>query len=204
MQNIIYRPATREDAATIADLMLKSSGGDAEFLWHDLVPGKSVAEMMPPLVEKETGLFTYKKSIVAEVDGQVVGLMHACAPEDVEHERNYDIPEDRIEHVKVIFELEVPDSYVLLYLSVSENYQNQGLGHHLLEIFEKDAEENEKQTLSVQVWADNTGALRLYSALGYTVVQQGDIARHELLPHDGGILLLKKDIAPQQKYTPKH
>jgi ribosomal protein S18 acetylase RimI-like enzyme len=195
MLNIIYRPATQQDAATIANLMLQSSGGDAEFLWHDLVPGKSITEMMRPLVEKETGLFTYKKSIVAEIDGQVVGLMHACVPGDVEYERNYDIPKERLEHVRVFFELEVPNSYVLLYLSVAKNYQNKGIGHHLLELFEKNAKKNGKQSLSVQVWADNTNALRLYYSLGYVVVQQGDIARHKLLPHDGGILLLKKIIA---------
>jgi GNAT superfamily N-acetyltransferase len=196
MLNIIYRPATQQDAARIVELMLQSSGGDAEFLWHDLIPGKNVAEMMLPLVEKETGLFTYKKSIVAEVDRQVVGLIHACPPGDVENERNYDIPKERLEHVRAIFELEVLNSYVLLYLSVSENYQNQGIGHHLLELFEKNAKKNKKRNLSVQVWADNTRALRLYSSLGYLVVQQGDIARHELLPHDGGILLLKKEISP--------
>lgn len=191
---MFYRSAKKEDAAAIVNLMLMAGGGDAEFLTEGLVPGKTTAELMLPLVGEETGSLSYHNSFVVEDENKIIGLMHACPADDIGKKRNYNIPPERIAHIKPIFELKVPGSYLLLYLSVLSAYRGRGIARKLLEAFTSRAKKMGFEVLSLQVWADNTPAIELYVSSGFKIVAKGNIERHRLLPHDGGILLLSRGI----------
>jgi GNAT superfamily N-acetyltransferase len=197
MLNPVYRPAKQEDAAAIVDLMLEASGGDLEFLLEGLEAGKTTSEMMLPVVEKELGIFSYLHSTVVENEGKIIGLMHACPTNDIGTKRNFPVPAERLAHMKSMFDLKIPDSYLLLYLSTLKDYRGHGIGHQLLKIFTSQAEKMGFKVLSLQAWADNEQAIKLYVSQGFKVVARGEIARHRLLPHDGGILLLRKDLPSQ-------
>jgi hypothetical protein len=44
------------------------------------------------------------------------------------------------------------------------------------------------------VFADNTDAQRLYVRCGFKTVESVELKSHELIPHEGGCLLMKCEI----------
>jgi len=194
MSDLIYRAAVKEDTPAIVELIRMAGGGDVEFLFHDLMPGKTVSQHLTSIVEKKGTLLSYEKAIVAELDTGVVGLMLACAIDEPFEPTGITIPPERVEHVKPFYDLKIPGSYMLLYLGIQVSYRGRGIGYDLLKLYQQEAINRGIQSFSLQVWADNFQAIKLYESFGFQVVAQADIARHQLLPHDGGVLLMEKKI----------
>jgi ribosomal protein S18 acetylase RimI-like enzyme len=48
--------------------------------------------------------------------------------------------------------------------------------------------------MSLLVFADNKKATRLYRKNGFIIAEKVEVQRHRLIPHDGGCLLMKKDL----------
>ena len=72
------RPAVKEDSADIARLFLISSDGLAEYIWsHVAEPGETVAEAGARRYAREGVAFSYENCLMAEVDGETVGMAHA-------------------------------------------------------------------------------------------------------------------------------
>ena len=73
--------------------------------------------------------------------------------------------------------------------------RSQGLGSSLLASAERLARDNGTSTMSIQVYAQNTGAVRLYQRLGYKLHEKAPVRSHPCQPYyTGDVLLLIKDL----------
>lgn len=104
-------------------------------------------------------------------------------------------PADRLEHFKDFFSSRVEGAYFLDAVSVEKKYRNLGIGGELIKRTVAKAGKEGFKTLSLIVFTDNEGALRLYTRTGFIVVNHIEVKPHRLIPHEGGCLLMKYDFA---------
>lgn len=196
MEKITYRNAKKNDSPMIVKLMLIAAGGAFEFLLHDLISNVTPEQIMLQKIYQKDNLFSYQNCFVAEMDGEVVGLLHACSTKEAaEEEGGYDnIPKDRLKYVQPFFDLKINNSYYLFHIAVLQECRGMGVGHCLLEAFKQHAKKRGFKKVSLQVWADNVNGISLYEKHKFKIVAKGDIKRHPLLPHDGGILLMEGEV----------
>ncbi|HJR27913.1 MAG TPA: GNAT family N-acetyltransferase, partial [Pseudomonas sp.] len=72
------RPALRTDAREIARLFQISSEGASDYIWSQLAqPGQDLLEVGATRYAREDVDFSYQNCLVAEADGQVIGMMHS-------------------------------------------------------------------------------------------------------------------------------
>jgi ribosomal protein S18 acetylase RimI-like enzyme len=100
-------------------------------------------------------------------------------------------PEERLEHLTHFFSARVDHSLLLDTLCVDKEFRGKGIGTQLISLTKKKAEENDFDILSLIVLADNFSAQRLYKRCGFEVAINVDLKSHELIPHEGGCILMK-------------
>lgn len=191
--NVTYRQGRKSDCHEIAKLDNIASGGALEYLFHDLVPNMTATELLSSSLEKDIYPHSFKSAIVAENESQVIGLALSypakfhCITEEL---TNF-LPEDRLEHFKDFYSSRVEGSYLLDAISVYEKYRKKGVGKSLLEYTKKKAIDEGYKELSLIVFSDNENAIKLYKDNGFEYVKSIDLKPHELIPHEGGCILMK-------------
>ena len=190
--SITYRSGRKEDCSKLAELVYMASDGVVEFLYHDLIPGLKPQQIVAHNLEKDSGYYSYKNTIVAEDGLKVVGVSfyyhsryHVIGPE-----MKAVIPADRIEHLKHVLSCRVENSLYLDTLCVDEKCRNKGIGRELISLTKKIAGEQGLDALSLMALADNTHAHRLYHRCGFEIVSDVEMKPHELIPHEGGAYLM--------------
>jgi GNAT superfamily N-acetyltransferase len=101
------------------------------------------------------------------------------------------LPGDRLEHFKSFYSSRLEDSLLLDALCVDERFRGKGIGTQLINLTKKKAKEEGFNALSLMVFADNTDAHRLYARCGFKTIETVELKAHELIPHEGGCLLMK-------------
>jgi ribosomal protein S18 acetylase RimI-like enzyme len=185
-----FRPATREDSRKIAELFGIASGGVAEYLWSTLVteyPGLAPIEIGARRYAREEGAFSYKNCTVAELGGEVVGMLHAFPMEEPEQE---EAGEDVDPILEPYSRLEVPGSYYVSAMAVFPKHQGKGLGKRMLEIATEQARDRGYQQVSLLVFGQNEGAVELYRRNGFRVVDRAPVVPHEFIRYTGEVLLM--------------
>jgi ribosomal protein S18 acetylase RimI-like enzyme len=161
-----FRPATIDDAASLADLVQFASEGMALYLWTKAArPGQDPWDAGRERARRETGAFSYRNAVLCEVDGQVAaGLVGYPLP---------DRPEPMRDDMPAMFvplqELEnlAPGTWYVNVLAAYPEHRGHGLGTALLGIAETLARDAGRRGLSIIVSDANTGARRLYERCGY-------------------------------------
>ncbi len=103
-------------------------------------------------------------------------------------------PKERLDHVRELYAHRLDDSFYVHALSVDEALNGQGIGRAFLDLSYEMAEDRGFNTVSLHVWKDNQRALSLYQANGFVGVEDIAIDRHALIPHDGGMLLMMRQL----------
>jgi ribosomal protein S18 acetylase RimI-like enzyme len=103
-------------------------------------------------------------------------------------------PEERLKHLKSFYSSRIENSLYLCVLCVNEKYRGKGIGTKLISLTKKKAKESGYNILSLLVLADNTAAQRLYWRSGFEIAKTVELKSHELIPHEGGCLLMKCEI----------
>src|SRR3990170_2760976 len=71
-----FRPATKADASALAVLVDIAGEGMPAYMWSTLkAPGQSVLEFGRERAARETGGFSWRNAVVAEVDGEVAASL---------------------------------------------------------------------------------------------------------------------------------
>ena len=194
--NIIYRNARKEDSVRLAELDNIASGGAVEYLFRDLIPNMSPVEIVATNYSEDRYPHSYRSAIVAEYDGHIVAmsLSFPGSFHKITDEMTNFFPAERIEHFKYFFSAPVEDCYLLDALCVDKQYRRKGIGEKLLELTELKAKSDGYATLSLLVWRDNVKALKFYDKNGFKKISSVELHYHELMPHKGGCLLMKKNI----------
>jgi len=190
--NITYRTGRKEDCPKLAELVYMASDGVVEFLFHDLFDGVGPIQMVTHNLEKATGYYTYKNTIIAEGGSAVIGasFFYPSRYHAISDEMRKFFPEDRLEHLKHILSDRVENSLYLDTLCVDEKFRGNGIGGELISLTRKKAVEEGFNALSLIALADNTDAHRLYYRCGFEVVSHVKMESHELIPHEGGAYLM--------------
>ena len=190
---VSYRKGRKEDCVEIARLANLASEGVIEYMFHDLIPDMTPVQMVAHNLSSEDSFYSYTNAIVAEFNQNPIGvsLSYPSSFHQITGEMRNFLPEDRLEHVKSFYTSRVEDSLFLNALCVDERLRGNGIGTQLIALTKKKAEESGFRTLSLMVLADNTAALRLYARCGFETVESVELKSHELIPHEGGCLLMK-------------
>jgi len=194
--DITYRIAKKADCLRMAELINIASGGVVNFLFHDLMPEITPQQIVAHNLENDHGSHTYKNAIVAETENRVVGmalsfpaLFHEITPEM----RQY-FPKDRLDHLTKFYAARVDDSLLLNALCVDQKRRRNGIGGKLIALTKKKAKQSGIKVLSLMVFADNRAALSVYHRHGFEVLAPVQLNSDELIPHEGGCLLMKINI----------
>ena len=188
------RSASKQDCRAIAELALMAGEGIPGYFWaQSQQPGQTIEEVGAQNAASETDNFSYRNVQVAMIEGQIAGMLLAYrlpAADDA------DDPADYPDFIRPLIELEqcVPESFYVNMLATYPDYRNRAVGSTLMEYANKLAARAGCEQLSVEVFAQNDGALRLYQRLGYRIVATRQVIPHPCHPYTGELVLLTKDV----------
>ena len=187
----IFRSAIRPDSRKIAELFRIASGGVAEYVWSTLAseyPGLTPLEIGTRRYARAEGAFSYNNCTVAELGGDVIGMLHAY-PMEVQPEQ-----EEAGEPIDPVLEpyarLEVPGSYYISGIAVFPAHRGKGLGAQMLKIAKEKARESGCSEVSLLVFQQNEEAVRLYERNGFGVIDRAPVVPHESIRYTGEVLLM--------------
>ncbi|MEN0000206.1 MAG: GNAT family N-acetyltransferase [Pseudomonadota bacterium] len=186
------RPATMEDAQNLAKLIDIAGEGIPNWLWS-----KSSDAQHTPLdigtqrARRPSGGFSYTNAFVADIEGNIAGMLLGYpitqAPDDD--------PDDLPAPIAPFVELEkhsVATWYVNA-LAVFAEHHGKGIGSALMALAEDEARKAAMSKMSIQVYGQNHGAVRLYRRLGYQLAEKAPVRLHPCQPfYTGDVLLLIK------------
>lgn len=196
MMDITYRAARYEDCSEIAKLMDLASGGIIDFLYHGLFEDIEPAEFVKKNLQSAQDPYNYNSAIVADLDGTVVGACYSypSSYHGLSDNSRSTLPVERLACFNDFFNARVKNSWFIDSFAVNPSMQGSGIGKKLLDMTIEKARKENFSIISLMVFADNEKALRFYFKNNFEVAQKIRLDRQELMPHDGGCLLMKKDI----------
>jgi ribosomal protein S18 acetylase RimI-like enzyme len=173
-----------------------SSDGVADYIWSQLQPdhpGLSPVEIGTRRYQRENTAFSYQNCLVAEHQGEVIGMMHAFVIEP----QDGPAPAREVDPVlRPYAELEEPGSLYISSLSVAPRHRGQGLGRRLLAAARERARRLGCPSLSLICLDQNQGAKRLYEREGFTTIDRRDVVPHPLIHATGTALLMASPVQP--------
>ena len=180
---MIIRPAQPEDAPQAAELILASTGRFGEILFGRGDRARA-ATAVAGFFGYPHNRFSYRLTYLAEIDGQVAGLLLAFPGSQIERLTMALRTQMRpvlgawgalwmvLYSVPLFFGIETTaDEYYVAHLAVSASFRRQGIGQRLLELAEQQASSAGLARCSLLVAMDNEPARRLYQRQGYAVVK---------------------------------
>ena len=189
------RKATPEDCRSIAELALIAGDGIPAFFWEQSrAKGQQVIDVGIQNLRSESANFSYKNVHVAELDNEVAGMILAYRLPDKE---NADKPDDYPEFLQPMIELEncVSGTFYINMIATYPKYRNMSIGTTLMRLADGLAERAGCDLLSVQVFEQNSRAMRLYRRLGYNPVETRPVIEHVSHPYTSNIVLLTRERA---------
>lgn len=191
-----YRGGEVDDCVDIARLMCRAGGGLMEFMLEGIVPNCSPEDLLQLAIADPDAPINYENAFVGVDDDQVVALL-LCYPSaefGLSDVLESSVPVERLGHLQEFFSTPLPESLYVNSVAVDGDHGGQGIGATLMDIADELAGARQISTLSLHVWADNATAIGLYEKCGYRIHKHLSVARHRLLPHDGGKLIMTKNL----------
>jgi ribosomal protein S18 acetylase RimI-like enzyme len=190
-----FRAAIRDDCYRIAELFRISSGGVAEYVWSTLAshyPGLTPLEIGATRYASEEGPFSYKNCTVAEVGGEVVGMLHAYPMKDEPEQEEPMEPMDPV--LEPYSKLEIPGSYYISSMAVFSAHRGMRLGTEMLRTAKEKARQSGCPEVSLLVFEQNEGATKLYEHNGFRVIDRASVVAHELIRYTSEVLLMTASV----------
>ena len=194
LDKVTFRAATREDSHRIAELFRISSDGVVDYLWMTLAPeypGLEPVEIGAVRYARDDGDFSYTNCVLAELDGEVIGQLCTYPVEESDAE-DPEEPEDPV--LEPYGRLEIPGTLYISSLALFEGFRGMGLGTEMLSIARNRARERNIEALSLLVFEQNIGAVKLYEREGFREVDRAPIVPHPLINHTGDVILMTADV----------
>jgi ribosomal protein S18 acetylase RimI-like enzyme len=187
-----FRPATEGDAQALAELVNIAGEGLPLYLWGRMAEaGESAWDVGRRRAMRETGSFSYRNAVVAEVDGRVIagliGYPLPDRPEPIDYDRMpaMFVPLQELENL-------APRTWYVNVLATFGEHWGRGHGTRLLGIAERLAAAGGRSGLSIIVSDANAGARRLYERCGYAEVATRAMVKEAWNnPGENWVLLVK-------------
>ncbi len=190
----VFRGARPGDAQAVAALMIEAGGGLFEFLLEGVLPEMTPADVLALAVAGGDDPSSHRNVLVAEAEGQVVAMINAYPVDLLKAEPRDLIPEDRLAHIAALDDIADWGSFFISSMAVAVGHRRRGIARYLLSRVFAAAARRGFDRVSLQVWADNDAARRLYENEGFVIQDRALIARHPRLPRAGVSLLLVREI----------
>jgi ribosomal protein S18 acetylase RimI-like enzyme len=193
-----FRPATKADASPLAVLVDIAGEGMPACMWGTLkAPGQSVLEFGRERAARETGGFSYKNAIVAEIGGEIAAGLVGYRLDDP-----YDLEGNLVETPEIVrplvrLEAQAPGSWYVNVLATFPEFRRNGIAGRLLAIAEEKACEARAPSLSVIVASWNEDAARLYARAGYAARAREKALPFPGCPHTGDWVLMVRPLLPE-------
>ncbi|BES70349.1 hypothetical protein RE428_13670 [Marinobacter nanhaiticus D15-8W] len=186
--------ATPEDCRAIAELALMAGEGIPSYFWQQSKrEGQTTIEYGAEKAGSESQNFSFRNAHLAMMDDRVAGMLLGYRLPDAEQDEDLS---SYPAFIRPLIELErcVPGSYYINMLATYPRYRNQGIGSALMARVDGLAREAGCRLASIEVFEQNTGAVRLYERLGYRPVERRAAVPHESYPYTGQVVLLTREI----------
>ncbi len=163
------RPAHKNDAGAAAPLMYQALDDIA----YMLTAANSEADVLAHLAsffQAEDNRLSYQNTLIAEVDGQVAGLViiyHGRDAADLDRPLVERLRSLRNDPQASLDKEAAEDEFYIDTLSVFPQFGGRGIGSALLQAVEQLARQRDYNKLSLNVDVENERAYRLYQRLGY-------------------------------------
>lgn len=192
---ISIRPARPDDALFLAKLIDIAGEGIPAWLWsRQSAPGQTPLEIGQARAARETGGFSYRNAAVAVEDGAPVGMLLSYRIEAAPDDDPDDLPAPIAPFVAL--EARSVGTWYVNALAVSPGHRGRGIGRALLDFAETLAREAGVPSMSIQVYGQNTSAVRLYVDKGYVERARAPVREHPCQPYyTGDVVLLLKELA---------
>jgi len=189
------RWARRGDSRRVAELLDVAGHGLPAYVWSlSAEEGQEPIEVGTARAAREDGHFSYRNAVVAEEGGEVVALLLAYRLPEADEEADLDeLPE--VLRPLVELELLAPGTFYVNGLATLPGYECRGLGTRLLNVATDLAAEAGCDELSIEVFEQNEGAVRLYERHGYRTVARRPAVPHPSFPYEGDVLLMTREVA---------
>ncbi|MEM0949901.1 MAG: GNAT family N-acetyltransferase [Pseudomonadota bacterium] len=188
------RQAAPKDARTLAKLIDIAGEGIPNWLWsRHYIDGKSPLDVGEKRAKRASGGFSYTNALIAEDEGVPVGMVLSYAIHEAPDDNPRDLPLPIAPFV-ALEKLSVGTWYVNA-LAVFANKRGSGTGSRLLQAAEDLGVANGSKAMSIQVYEQNVGAVRLYTNFGYEIAAREPVRLHPCQPYyTGDVLLLTKPL----------
>jgi ribosomal protein S18 acetylase RimI-like enzyme len=190
------RDAVRSDCAELAQLINLAGEGLPLYLWRQMAgAGDDPWEIGRERAARDSGGFSYRNSIVAEVDGRIAGALVgypvADEPEPVD-------PANTPAIFVPLIELEnlAAGTWYVNAVAAFPEARGLGVGSELMRWAERRAVELGLRGVSLIVSDANRGARRLYERLGYAETASRPMVREQWQNDGENWVLMMKDRHP--------
>lgn len=188
------RQATVQDAEPLAKLIDIAGEGIPNWLWSQQTEqDQTPLDIGIERAQRPSGGFSYKNALIADNNRTQLGMVLSYAISEAPNDNPDDLPTPIAPFVE-LEKLSVGTWYINA-LAVFPGHQNEGTGTLLLKAAEDLAITNGEKAMSIQVYGQNTGAVKLYQRLGYKVTASASVRLHPCQPYyTGDVLLLVKQL----------
>ena len=192
-EHVTIRQARNVDAAALAELINLAGEGLPLYLWRQMAgAGEDPWEIGRERAARDSGGFSYRNSVVAEVDGNIAGALLgypvAAEPEPVD-------PASIPPMFVPLLELEnlAAGTWYINAVATFPDTRGLGIGSRLMDWAEDRANELGLHGTSLIVSDANRGARRLYERLGYEEVARRPMVKEQWRNAGDNWVLMTKD-----------
>lgn len=188
------RQATKSDAVCLAQLIDIAGEGIPSWLWaQSCDAGQTPLERGVERAKRTAGGFSFKNALVAEQDGGTLGMVLSYPITNEPEDDLADLADPVAPFVAL--EKQSVGTWYINALVVFAGNRSRGIGVKLLKAAEALALEHGTKVMSIQAYAQNAGAVRLYQRLGYEMTSKAAVLSHPCQPYyTGDVLLLTKQL----------
>ena len=190
------RSAAKGDCAELAQLINLAGEGLPLYLWQQMAgPGEDPWQIGRERAARDSGGFSYRNSIIAEVDGKIAGaLVGYPVPDEPEPVDPADTPAMFVPLVEL--ENLAAGTWYVNAVAAFPEARGLGLGSELMRWAERRAADLGLRGVSLIVSDANHGARRLYERLGYAETASRPMVRDGWQSGGENWVLMIKDRHP--------
>ncbi len=189
------RPAQVSDIPHLAYAFLEASGGLGEAVYGGVIPGRTTNLIVEHLFSRPGAPTAFSNGFVAENESKVLGSIHAF-PMDAMGGGPADplVPDDRKYLFSPFEHMHAEGSYFIVAVAVYAEFRSSGIGSRLIAEAEAAAKAKGFTEACLNVFSENTGAVKLYEKLGYEESARQPVVGHEKIRYGGDYLLMTRGL----------
>jgi ribosomal protein S18 acetylase RimI-like enzyme len=189
---INFRAATENDAGFLVPLVTVSSGGVWNAVWRaTATEGQTIEASGARYIADCNHDLSIKNTVIAERAGRGIGAM-ICYQEGSDAAGNNEslLPRTLVDALQPYRQLTDPNSWFIAELCLLPEARGQGVGTRLLERAKIEARRRNLPSVTLRVFGNNAGAVRLYERFGFTKQAELPVVPHPDINVSGSVLLM--------------